>query len=131
MKFMTFKNAENGLIMDHAGAVYVFTSPEQMTEWFNQHYSVAVSDNRDHTVVMGGVDRNHLIGAIKVVREYTGLSLKAAKDLVEDVRDNGARNPVTVSDKEEGVPFKFAEADALLFVKALRTVNAVANIKRD
>jgi len=131
MKFMTFKNAENGIIMDHAGAIFVFTSPEQMTEWFNKNYPLPDTTERNHTVVIGTVDRNHLIGAIKVVREHTGLGLKDAKDLVEEVRDTTANHPITVHDKSEGVPFKYTKADALLFVDALRTVGAVANIQRD
>jgi large subunit ribosomal protein L7/L12 len=66
-------------------------------------------------VVLASVPADKKIGAIKVVREITGLGLKEAKDLVD-----GAPKPLKegVSKEEaEGIKAKFADSGAVIELK--------------
>jgi large subunit ribosomal protein L7/L12 len=66
-------------------------------------------------VVLVSVPADKKIGAIKVVREITGLGLKEAKDLVD-----GAPKPIKegVSKEEaDGIKAKFADTGAVIDLK--------------
>jgi large subunit ribosomal protein L7/L12 len=66
-------------------------------------------------VILAAVPADKKIGAIKVVREVTGLGLKEAKDLVD-----GAPKPLkegVSKDEADGIVKKFADTGATIQVK--------------
>jgi len=76
--------------------------------------AAAVEEQTEFTVVLAEVGPNK-VGVIKAVREFTGLGLKEAKDLVD-----GAPKPV-----KEGV----SKADAEAAKKKLEEAGAKADLK--
>lgn len=72
-------------------------------------------EKTEFTVILASVPADKKIGAIKVVREVTGLGLKEAKDLVE-----GAPKPVkegVSKDEAEKIKKSLTEAGATVEIK--------------
>jgi len=105
---LNFTKAQNGLILLHEGETFVFTSPQQLTEWMVEHFPY---EGPKTEITLLAVPKDRLISCIKVVREYTGKGLREAKDFVDLVRNGDPQAIHGLSQNE-----------ALNLVRALRDI---------
>ena len=100
---LNIKTVRNGYIAEHCGETYVFSTPEALTDWMERNYP---NRSKVFRPVLSSVSINNQIPCIKFIREFYGLSLKAAKDKTDEAKASGS---VTLGPLDEDTANRFKE----------------------